>query len=69
MVATHTVLGQAEKILRVTPNQCLLGQRKTLPMVKSLEYFQVRHSFYSLSIVMVINPALLSPYRHQAQST
>jgi hypothetical protein len=31
----------------VAPKQGLLGQRKTLPLVESLEYFQACHSFYS----------------------
>jgi hypothetical protein len=46
MVATHMVLGQTEKTLRMAPNICVIGQRQTFSTVKSLKYFQVRHSLY-----------------------
>jgi hypothetical protein len=49
MAATHMVLGQTEKTLRMAPNARFIGQRKTFPTVESLKYFQVRHSFYPLS--------------------
>src|SRR2546430_12365418 len=49
MVATHMVLGQTEKTLRMAPNTGFIRQRKTFSTVESLKYFQVRHSFYPSS--------------------
>ena len=66
MVATHMLLGQTEKALRMAPNAGFIGQRKTFPTVESLTYFQARHSFYPpFRHYDVDQLRVSSSYRHQ----
>ena len=62
MVATHMMLGQTEKTLRMAPNERFIGQRKTLPTVKSRNDFQARHSLYPPSrvVLFITSDALMS---------
>ena len=54
MAATHMMLGQTEKTLRMAPNERFIGQPETLPTVKPRNDFQARHSFYPPSRVVLL---------------